>query len=193
MARSTHRPGAAKVSWQTHQPSGRGARRSKRRQTPAETSANSGARSKLNGHDTPNVVQLIDTKDNKQPSDETPVARYAAGEVDAFEPLYQRHKQGLYRFLRHGVRHSSTADELFQDVWMKIVDARRSYRREAQFSTWIYGIAHNRLIDHYRRGGVRRRFAHLLGSSEVSPALETEIEFSAVHARLGDAPPVTGR
>ena len=45
------------------------------------------------------------------------------------------------------------AAELFQDVWMKLIRARRNYRPTARFTTYMYQIAHNCLIDHYRRAG----------------------------------------
>src|SRR5213593_1450042 len=44
----------------------------------------------------------------------------------------------------------SVADELFQDVWMNLIRARASYAPTAKFTTWLYRLARNRLIDHYR-------------------------------------------
>ncbi len=42
------------------------------------------------------------------------------------------------------------ADELFQDVWQRVISARASWKPEAAFTTWLYRIAHNRLNDHWR-------------------------------------------
>jgi len=78
--------------------------------------------------------------------------RYAAGELAAFETLYERHRGGLYRFfLRQSPR--LVAEELFQDVWSGVIQARRRYRPEATFRTWLYTLARNRLIDYRRRQG----------------------------------------
>lgn len=78
---------------------------------------------------------------------------YRDGDVAAFETLYSRHKGPLYRYyLRQGLD-PATAAELFQDVWAKIIKARDRYRPTASFSTYMYQIAHNCLIDHYRRSG----------------------------------------
>jgi len=78
---------------------------------------------------------------------------YAAGDVAAFDALYARHKGGVYRYLLRQCRQSGVADELFQDVWMNLIRARASYAPTARFTTWLYRLAHNRLIDHYRASG----------------------------------------
>ena len=78
---------------------------------------------------------------------------YAAGDVAAFDALYARHKGGVYRYLLRQCRQSGVADELFQDVWMNLIRARTSYAPTARFTTWLYRLAHNRLIDHYRASG----------------------------------------
>ena len=83
-------------------------------------------------------------------SDEALMLAYAAGEAEAFEPLYSRHRGPLFRFILRQVRVQATAEELFQDVWQKVVTARDRYRPEAKFSTWLYQIATNRLTDHWR-------------------------------------------
>jgi len=78
---------------------------------------------------------------------------YRGGDVAAFETLYCRHKGPLYRYyLRQGLD-AATAAELFQDVWTKIIKARANYEASAGFTTYMYRIAHNCLIDHYRRSG----------------------------------------
>src|SRR6266571_1446748 len=84
------------------------------------------------------------------PSDEELMLAYAAGDAAAFDALYLRHKGGVYRYLARQCRQSGIADELFQDVWMNLIRARASYAPTAKFTTWLYRLAHNRLIDHYR-------------------------------------------
>ena len=78
---------------------------------------------------------------------------YAAGDAAAFDALYARHKGGVYRYLARQCRQLGIADELFQDVWMNLIRARASYAPTAKFTTWLYRLAHNRMIDHFRSSG----------------------------------------
>jgi RNA polymerase sigma-70 factor, ECF subfamily len=87
------------------------------------------------------------------PGDEDLMLAYAAGDAAAFDTLYARHKGGVYRYLLRQCRQGGVADELFQDVWMNLIRARASYAPTAKFTTWLYRLAHNRLIDHYRATG----------------------------------------
>ena len=87
-------------------------------------------------------------------SDEQLMLAYAGGDARAFESLYAKHKGPLYRFVLRSVKTRSEADELFQDVWMRAIEARARYRPQAKFTTWLYTIAHRRLIDHWRARGL---------------------------------------
>jgi RNA polymerase sigma-70 factor (ECF subfamily) len=85
--------------------------------------------------------------------DEDLMQGYAAGDAAAFDQLYARHKGGVYRYLLRHCGNAGTADELFQDVWMNVIRVRASYAPSAKFATWLYRIAHNRVIDHWRATG----------------------------------------
>jgi len=88
--------------------------------------------------------------------DEALMLAYAAGNAGAFDRLYARHRGGVYRYLVRHVGNAGVADELFQDVWMNAIKARASYVPTAKFATWLYTLAHHRLVDHWRsRGSVR--------------------------------------
>lgn len=84
-------------------------------------------------------------------TDETLMLGYRDGDAAAFDVLYSRHKGGIYRYLLRQCRNAALADELFQDVWMNLIRARAGYTVQAKFSTYLYRIAHNRLMDHFRR------------------------------------------
>ena len=86
-------------------------------------------------------------------TDENLMLRYQEGDAGAFEILYKRHKDGLYRYLLRQCGHSSSAEELFQDVWVNLIRSHKRYSVQAKFSTYLYHMAHNRLIDHYRKQG----------------------------------------
>lgn len=78
---------------------------------------------------------------------------YRQGDAGAFEALYARHKGPLYRFVLRAVKERALAEELYQEVWMRVIEARSRYEAQAKFTTWLYAIAHNRLADHWRKRG----------------------------------------
>ena len=88
--------------------------------------------------------------------DETLMRSYGRGDARAFETLYARHKGGTFRyFLRHAGGDVATAEELHQDLWLRVIGARERYETLAKFSTWLYTLARHRMIDHWRaHGGV---------------------------------------
>lgn len=83
-------------------------------------------------------------------SDEELMLAYAGGEAAAFDLLYGRHKGGLYRYMFRQLSNAATTEELFQEIWIKVIQAAPNYQPTAKFSTWLYRIAHNRIIDFYR-------------------------------------------
>src|SRR6185295_5100635 len=86
-------------------------------------------------------------------TDEDLMLSYRDGDAGSFDVLYARHKGGVYRYLLRQCREPAAAEELFQDVWMNLIRARAGYTVQAKFTTYLYRLAHNRLIDHYRKHG----------------------------------------
>jgi len=84
-------------------------------------------------------------------SDEDLMCRYRDGDAGAFERLYLKHKGGLFRYFLRQCSDRAIAEELYQDVWMRVINSRDRYEVTAKFTTWVYRIAHNRLIDFYRQ------------------------------------------
>jgi len=93
--------------------------------------------------------------DVPEASDEDLMAAWVAGTAGAFEQLYARYRQRLYRHLLRHLRDNALTDELFQDVWQKIIAARAQWRPEGSFASWLFAIAHHRLGDHWRRSAHR--------------------------------------
>jgi RNA polymerase sigma-70 factor, ECF subfamily len=77
--------------------------------------------------------------------------RYARGELAAFTQLYERHKAALYRYLLRLTKRRDAADDLFQEVWSRVIASRARYQPLAKFSTFLFSIAHNCFIDACRR------------------------------------------
>ncbi len=88
-------------------------------------------------------------------SDENLMLNYANGDVSAFEVLYLKHKGPVYRYMINLCHNEAIAEELFQEVWMKLINARENYQVKAKFTTYLYKLAHNQFIDHYRKQNVR--------------------------------------
>ncbi|WP_345295496.1 RNA polymerase sigma factor [Luteimonas vadosa] len=88
--------------------------------------------------------------DSAPASDEALMLSYGRGDASAFEILYGRHRVRLYRFLLRQLRDGALADEMFQEIWQRVISAREGWRPEALFTTWLFRIAHNRLADHWR-------------------------------------------
>lgn len=89
--------------------------------------------------------------------DEDLMRHFCAGEADAFQVLYLRHEKPLYRYLRRlmGSALAAQVDEVFQDTWMRLVDAHDSWqaRQDASFKTWLYTLGHHRAVDLLRKSG----------------------------------------
>lgn len=82
--------------------------------------------------------------------------RYAAGDARAFEELYERNRGTLWRFIKRLVGDAAATDDVFQECWSRVISSRGRYQPTARFATWLYHIAHNCCMDHWRRSGRRR-------------------------------------
>jgi RNA polymerase sigma-70 factor, ECF subfamily len=81
--------------------------------------------------------------------------RYAGGDLRAFAALYARHRGPLYRYVARLVQDREVADDLFQEVWSRVIAHRERYEPRARFSTYLYRVARNCCIDHLRRVAAR--------------------------------------
>ncbi|MBL6619319.1 MAG: sigma-70 family RNA polymerase sigma factor [Flavobacteriales bacterium] len=89
----------------------------------------------------------------KPTPDRALIAQFQQGDQRAFETLFARHRDQVYTKLYLLVRDHDLAADLFQDVFIKVVDVLRSdkYNEEGKFLPWVLRIAHNAGIDHFRR------------------------------------------
>ena len=83
--------------------------------------------------------------------DEVLLTAYREGDSGAFEALLGRYRGPIFNFLLRSVRDRGRAEELYQDVWMKVIERCDEFRGDAKFSTWLYTIARNLSIDHQRK------------------------------------------
>lgn len=89
-------------------------------------------------------------------TDEMLMVRYQRGDREAFADLVRRHKTPVYNFVLRYVRSGNTAEDVTQDVFLRVVQNAAEFKHEARFSTWLYTIARNLCFDHLRKMSHRR-------------------------------------
>jgi RNA polymerase sigma-70 factor (ECF subfamily) len=88
-------------------------------------------------------------------SDELLMEAYCRGDASAFDRLVGRHSRGLYNYLLRSVHTQARAEELLQEVLLRVIRSKDRYRRSARFTTWVYTIARNLTVDESRRARFR--------------------------------------
>lgn len=118
-------------------------------------------------------------------NDEDLLERYVKGDTEALSVLIERYRRPLYGFILRMAASAHEADEIFQEVWLRVIRKASRYRRD-RFRGWVYRIAHNLMIDYARRrkpnlsldmptgGAEGLTLAESLPSRERSPADEAK-------------------
>jgi RNA polymerase sigma-70 factor (ECF subfamily) len=100
------------------------------------------------------IPSLTPASDGRLPTDTDLVRAFVAGDRSAFESLYDRHDGPCFDFIRRllGRHDVALAEDLHQDTWMAVARAAASFDAgRARFVTWLFTIARNRVMDHFRR------------------------------------------
>ena len=87
---------------------------------------------------------------NETRPDDVLVASFCQGNNEAFEELVLRYKNPLYQYILSLVKDESTAEDLFQDVFISFFKHARSYRAQGKFKAWLFLTARNKVINHWR-------------------------------------------
>lgn len=123
--------------------------------------------------------------------------RYRQGDAEAFALLYGRHRLGLFRFLCGLCGDPALAEEIFQDTWLSLIRSESLQREAVLFKTWLYQIARNRLIDHWRKQGRRQELqdefdeqlhAPFSGAADPEQQLSLSRDQQRLQAALADLP-----
>ena len=116
------------------------------------------------------------------------VAQSQQGDQDAFAALYRNYVQAIYRYCFFRVQDNDHAEDLTADVFLKAVDGLPRYNeRGLPFGAWLFRIAHDRVIDFYRKTG-RRPFTELTEDFVgEDPSPDLSIEIAESHDRLYEA------
>ncbi len=135
---------------------------------------------------------MADLKANRdaKPTDGADAALAAAGDTHAFERLYRRHLARIHSLARRMIG-PELADEVTQDIFVRVWEKLGSFRGEAAFGTWLHRVAINVILGRRKQLGIRReRFVDgeaAVGRLQSSPRLsETAIDFEAALQLLPD-------
>jgi RNA polymerase sigma-70 factor, ECF subfamily len=83
---------------------------------------------------------------------ESDVARMRRGDPDALGRLLERYQHRLYRYLCRLVRDPASAEDLFQQSWLRVIERIERYDERRSFEAWLFSLARNLAIDYLRRG-----------------------------------------
>ena len=106
---------------------------------------------------------------NEQTTDALLVKNYVAGDEAALSILITRHQSKIYGFIYSKISDRDLTDDIFQDTFVKVIKTLKSnsYNEQGKFLPWVMRIAHNLIIDHFRRNKnirlVLDNFTHSFG------------------------------
>ena len=111
-------------------------------------------------------------------SDAQLVSNYIRGEESALEVLITRHKQRIYSFIYSKVFDRDISEDIFQDTFIKVIRTlkRGKYNEEGKFLPWVMRIAHNLVIDHFRKNSRMPKFDNSVISDNALNAEKTIIK-----------------
>lgn len=103
-----------------------------------------------------------DAQGSNLPADELLTAAAASGNEEALEMLFQRYRRPVYAYLNRMLGNDSmSADDLFQELWIKVINKLPKYRESGKFSAWLFRVAHNLVLEHFRREKSRSKLGTL--------------------------------
>jgi RNA polymerase sigma-70 factor (ECF subfamily) len=123
-------------------------------------------------------------------SDQELIAKYLNGNEKSLEKLIYRHKRKVFAYIMMVVKDDQVADDIFQDTFIKVINTFRSgsYKEEGKFIQWVMRIAHNLIIDHFRRA---KRLPLVNNSNDdydifdmvriTDPSIEEQIIMEQIH------------
>ena len=126
-------------------------------------------------------------------SDKELINRYLNGNEQSLEKLIHRHKRKVFAYIMMIVKDDQLADDIFQDTFIKVINTIRSgaYKEEGKFIQWVMRIAHNLIIEHFRRA---KRIPVINNNSDefdifdmvriTDPSIEEQIITDQIHSDL---------
>jgi len=120
----------------------------------------------------------IETGNNASPpvADDVLIAAAKNGDERALEMLFERYRRPVYAFISRMLNGDSmTADDVFQDLWIKVMNKLSAYREDGKFAAWLFRIARNQVLEHFRREKSRSKIGRVTEDGEL-PEMMTNSE-----------------
>lgn len=114
----------------------------------------------------------LPSRDTSTTDDEL-IGQHLLGDLAAFDVIYQRHKGALYRFFLRQLNEAG-ANDAFQDIWIKVIDALPRYTPQGKFSSYLFTIAHNVLMDYHKKQMRSAEYTDNQQALDVAPAAGQE-------------------
>jgi RNA polymerase sigma-70 factor (ECF subfamily) len=120
------------------------------------------------------------------------VKNYISGDESALTSLIERHQSKIYGFIYSKVNDRDLSDDIFQDTFIKVINTlkTKSYNEEGKFLPWVMRIAHNLVVDHYRKSNKMpfnretEEYSIFNYMSDNAPTIESKIITDQVEADL---------
>ncbi len=129
-----------------------------------------------------------------EPSDDELMAQVRDGDPEPLAVLFERYQVPLYNFFLRLTRQASTSEDLVQEVFLRVLKYKHTFRGQGQFRGWLYQIARSARADHYRKQGreteLTEESQEMLPSAQaaVSETLEEEQQAALLRAALDRLP-----
>src|SRR5690606_32418337 len=115
------------------------------------------------------------------------IDRFNAGNAEAFAVILERYRRPMFNFILRSTRDRAQAEDLVQEVFLRVVQRSAEFRKNSKFSTWLYTIARNLCIDTSRKMAFRRH------RSLDAPLRRDEQQGATLLDRVGDGRPMVDR
>ena len=112
---------------------------------------------------------------SSEPSDEWLMKKFAEGHDEYFSTLYWRYSSRVYGYLKKKLSDRSMVDEIFQEVFLKIVKSRRSFKSDGHFAPWLFSIVRHCMIDGFRQKAHQTKTLEAVAASSTSDTSDSEV------------------
>ncbi|MFU8780508.1 MAG: sigma-70 family RNA polymerase sigma factor [Kiritimatiellia bacterium] len=112
--------------------------------------------------------------------EDSKIRQFVAGNADALCELVDAHRASLFSFILHMTGGRDDADEIFQEVWIKALQALPRYEHRQRFASWLFKIAHRTIIDRSRRKKNVSSFDHGIENLDLPHTADHRTPFSSL-------------